>query len=554
MNTVVDAAPAIRAFVNALANGTVVDLRERLAIDLDWEPEARATAVAINTFLDRLVPDLCALEAAINAASTMGRSTELLANVADDAAKQAAHADSILVAVRESAAGAQNVSQLSSRSHKIAVSLQTSSDDSIKTVYGSLEKLGTVAKDSGALRDAVTTLDERVDEIATLTRAIEEIAEQTNLLSLNATIEAARAAEHGRGFAVVASEVRKLAESAAQTTQNIAAVVSHVRLATAATKAQVETSTRSILAVADDGVRIRTSLEQMVELVREATSAIGSIASVSEQQSAVLESVSETVHLAKTSAAEGAVRAEKLRGLGGGELNLTAHQVFAHYRTGSVIDRMYDRACAVAEAAEIALNPIAAALQQRGLSIFATDYREMKGSDTARLSGLCDVRRASPAGFDPPKYFTSWDQQTDGALAAIVDQHGFDDPAIVMVCVVDLNGFITMHRSDYRRDISGDADRDRAGNRVKRIFDQAVGIRAARVALAADDVPLRASRTAFTNARISLDAPSANTHRPFIVQSYARDTGDIVNDLAVPVYVAGKRFGAVRLAFAANAI
>jgi len=554
MNTAVDAAPAIRAFVDALASGTVVDLRERLSIDPDWEPEARATAAAINRFLDRLVPDLCALEAAINAASTMGRSTELLANVADDAANQATHADSILVAVRESAAGAQNVSQLSRRSHEIAVSLQASSDDSIRTVYGSLEKLGAVAKEAGALRDAVTTLDERVDEIATLTRAIEEIAEQTNLLSLNATIEAARAAEHGRGFAVVASEVRKLAEGAAQTTQNIAALVRDVRLATAATKAQVETSTQSILAVADEGVRIRTSLEHMVELVREATSAIGSIAGVSEQQSAVLGSVSDAVHRAKTSAAEGAARAQQLRGLGAGELNLTAHQVFAHYRTGSVIDRMYDRVCAVAEAAESALNPIAAALQQRGLSIFATDYREMKGADIARLNGLCDVRKAQLAGFDPPKYFTSWDLQTDSALAVIVDQHGFDDPAIVMVCIVDLNGFITMHRSDYRRDLTGDAERDRAGNRIKRIFDQPVGIRAARVALAADNVPLRAGRAAFTTAGISLDAPLAHTHRPFIVQSYARDTGDIVNDLAVPVYVAGKRWGAVRLAFAANAV
>jgi methyl-accepting chemotaxis protein len=553
MNVAVSGLPAIAGFLQSLAQSTVVDLRERIAIDADWEPSARGTANAINTFLDLLVPDLCALEAAINAASTVGRNSELLANVADDAAAQAAHADGILVVVNESAAGAQNVSKLSRRSHEIANSLQSTSDASIKTVYGSLEKLAAVATQSESLRGAVTTLDERVDEIATLTSAIEEIAERTNLLSLNATIEAARAAEHGRGFAVVASEVRKLAERAAQTTKSIGALVGEVRVATAQTKEQVETSSRAVLDVAADGVRIRTSLEQMVLLVGEAAAAIGSIANVSEEQSAVLASVSTTVHNAKSSAAEGARRAEMLRGLGAGELNLTAHQVFAHYRTGSVIDRMYDRACAAAVAIEGGLEPTARELLRTGGSLFATDYREMKGTDVARLSNLCNVQRAPAAGFDPPKYFTSWDQKTDSALAAIVDSHGFADPAIVMMCVVDLNGFITMHRSDYRSAITGDAERDRAGNRVKRIFDQPVGIRAARVGLAADAVPLRASRSAFGNANISLDAPAATVHRPFIVQSYARDTGEVVNDLAVPLHVDGKRFGALRMAFAANA-
>jgi methyl-accepting chemotaxis protein len=33
------------------------------------------------------------------------------------------------------------------------------------------------------------------------------------------------------------------------------------------------------------------------------------------------------------------------------------------------------------------------------------------------------------------------------------------------------------------------------------------------------------------------------------VQSYARDTGVVLNDLAVPLYVAGRRWGALRLAY-----
>lgn len=79
----------------------------------------------------------------------------------------------------------------------------------------------TLAQSHEEIAESMNILKLQSKEIEKLSDFVAEVSSQTNLLGLNAAIEAARAGEHGRGFTIVANEVRKLADRAKGSSQEI---------------------------------------------------------------------------------------------------------------------------------------------------------------------------------------------------------------------------------------------------------------------------------------------------------------------------------------------
>lgn len=75
----------------------------------------------------------------------------------------------------------------------------------------------------------VMALGDRSQEISSIVETMGAISARTDLLALNASIEAVRAGQEGKGFAVVAEEVRRLAESTANASGEIANLVKSIQ-------------------------------------------------------------------------------------------------------------------------------------------------------------------------------------------------------------------------------------------------------------------------------------------------------------------------------------
>jgi methyl-accepting chemotaxis protein len=118
----------------------------------------------------------------------------------------------------------------------------------------------------------VFELEAKTRNVQQITEFITSVAHSTNLLSLNASIEAARAGEAGRGFAVVADEIRKLAESAGRSAEEISKLIHEIQSDTAEVADEMRESSMVIGEGRDDVDTIASSLSHIRAAVSEAAS------------------------------------------------------------------------------------------------------------------------------------------------------------------------------------------------------------------------------------------------------------------------------------------
>ncbi|WP_433852766.1 methyl-accepting chemotaxis protein [Stenotrophomonas nitritireducens] len=253
----------VSALLHAIAEG---DLTVRMHGDFHgvfarMRDDANATVAQLTSIIGRIQQaassiNLAASEIATGNNDLSRRTEQQAANLEETAASM----EELTSTVRQNAEHARQASQLAQGAAGVA------------------SQGGQVV---GQVVTTMSAIEASSKKIADIISVIDGIAFQTNILALNAAVEAARAGEQGRGFAVVASEVRTLAQRSAGAAKEI--------------KGLIEDSVDKVSEGSQLVHQAGTTMGEIVTSVQRVTDIMAEISSASQEQSAGIEQVNQTV-------------------------------------------------------------------------------------------------------------------------------------------------------------------------------------------------------------------------------------------------------------------
>ncbi|MDC7691406.1 methyl-accepting chemotaxis protein [Vogesella indigofera] len=467
--------------------------------------EIRDLSLSYNEFLKKMREIISNVRImTIRIAMDSTRTRKNIGESLSSAKQQAELASQVRDSSDKTTAGINQVSAETQSISTTTVGNLTMARESYAELQDAATRIGEISGRVGAFNTTVVELNNRSASIKTIVDLIKDISEQTNLLALNAAIEAARAGESGRGFAVVADEVRKLAERVRVATEEISGnidgmlnLVSHTQEATA----RINTDTAQALDVVNRSSqhfgRMMSDFENMASGLTEIAGTMELFAGTNLQ---VNRNVSE-IHGLSTVVSTHLAQSEDVSV----KLSVAAEQVQELVSRFVIGEGELDAVIGVARHARDNLAEMLERAQGEGLNIFDQRYQPIPGSN-------------------PAKFHTAYDDKLAPALQKIYDQVVQKTNGGRFCLLVDTNGYAPTHNSFYSKPLTGDLQQDLVGSRDKRIFNDPTGIK------------------------------SAKNTQPFLLQTYMRDTGEILSEIALPIRLAGRHWGAIRVGFDPSAL
>ncbi|MDO9557555.1 MAG: HAMP domain-containing methyl-accepting chemotaxis protein [Coriobacteriia bacterium] len=210
---------------------------------------------------------------------------------ASGAAEQAASISQTTATMEELAATYRQIAENADQVVRMAEASLGSAESGQQAVMNTLSAMEEIKSRSQSSANKILSLGERSQQIGQVLTIINSIADQTKILALNAAIEAARAGEAGKGFSVVAIEIRKLAESVVESTREIEIIMTEIQGAANDLVISTEAELRQVQSGVDLAGVTGDSLEQILDMIEETTTAAKEISAATQQQKSATEQV-----------------------------------------------------------------------------------------------------------------------------------------------------------------------------------------------------------------------------------------------------------------------
>ncbi|WP_372239704.1 methyl-accepting chemotaxis protein [Pseudomonas sp. 8Z] len=388
----------------------------------------------------------------------------------------------------------QTVAISSTTAHNLSMAQDSYAE--LQEVTGKIGAISSSLTEFGAL---VAALNERSSNIKSVVGLIQQISSQTNLLALNAAIEAARAGESGRGFAVVADEVRTLAQNVSRATgeisQNIDAMLKEVG-STHEQTTLISQSARETQTVVE---RATGHFESMIADFESTNSKLADIAEHIQQVADTNTGINERV--TQIHADSQAIDQRMQRSATATrDLSTVAERVQTLLGRFILGEGELDAAITRATRCRDALQTRLATLQREGVNLFDQNYKPVPNTD-------------------PKQFLTSYTDRFAQICQDEVDALTKGTTGGIVTFIVDSKGYCPVNNSWVSKAPTGKREIDLPVCRNKRMFSDPVGLRAA-----------------------------SNTQR-FLLQTYLRDTGEIMTEIDVPFFFEGRHWGNLRMGF-----
>ncbi|MCV2885923.1 methyl-accepting chemotaxis protein [Aestuariibacter sp. AA17] len=294
-----------------LKNASSADTQMPANLAAPSESELGKLVQAVNlvlTHLRGLIKDNSADVQALEKTCVNGRDAMLKnAEGANIQQKQTSSAASIMEELKEAFSSiAEHTAEAASITNEVKEQIVAGRSGAIET-QKEVDKLTNQVEHSAKI---IESLGQESNNIGEVVVSIQAIAEQTNLLALNAAIEAARAGDTGRGFAVVADEVRELASRVQASTVDIQKLVEGLQQEAKRAVDTMEEGQKS----AQYCLKRSSATAEALQSADSSASSIfdlnTSIASSTQQQTAVVNDLNELVGRIQTTSQQNATRAQ----------------------------------------------------------------------------------------------------------------------------------------------------------------------------------------------------------------------------------------------------